>query len=66
MFPADENGPISDIDASIRIFDDDVDEADSQFFYAVLEMLNATNPDLVDTEVTLNVTFCTIRDNDSK
>ena len=64
MFPADEGNPQSDIDASIRIFDDDVDEAESQFFYAVFEILSATNLDLVDTEI--NVTLCNIRDNDSE
>ena len=66
MFPADENSPMSEIDVPIPIFDDDVDEAESQFFYAVFEILNVTNPDLVDIEATLNVTMCTIRDNDSK
>ena len=66
-FPADENSPMSEIDVPIPIFDDDVDEAESQFFYAVLGITNATNPGLVDTEEPkLNVTLCSIRDNDSK
>ena len=64
-FPADENNPTSEIDVPIPIFDDDVDEAESQFFYVVLEIANATNPDLVDTEEpNLNVALYDIRDND--
>ena len=66
-FPADENSSISDIDVPIPITDDPVDEAESQFFYIVLEIANATNLDLVDTdEQTINVALCNIRDDDSK
>ena len=66
MFPADETTPyIYDIDVPIPIFDDDVDEAESQFFYAVLQIANATNTDLVNTEEpNVNVALCNIRDND--
>ena len=64
-FPADENNPTSEIDVPIPIFDDDVHEAESQFFYAVLEITNATNTDLVNTEEP-NVALCNIRDNDGK
>ena len=65
-FPADENNPTSEIDVPIPVFDDDVDEAESQFFYAVLEIANVTNPDLVDTDHEQNVTLCNIRDDDCK
>ena len=61
-FPADEG---SHIDVPIPIVDDTVDEAKSQYFYAIFETLNVTNPNLVDTERT-NSTLCDIRDNDSK
>ena len=69
MFPADENSPrpISEIDVPIPIFDDDVDEAESQFFYTIFEVLNATNPDLVQLrEQNFTVAMCSIRDNDSE
>ena len=65
MFPADEGSPQSDIDASIPVINDTVDEAESQFFYAVFEILNATNLELIDTGG-INVTLCNIRDDDGK
>ena len=68
-FPADENNPMAEIEAPIPVFDDDVDEVESQFFYVVLEIANATNPGLVETDHkqrNLNVTLCNIRDNDGK
>ena len=67
-FPADENNPISEIDVPVPIIDDDVDEAESQFFYAELEVVaNATNLDLVDIENrNFDVALCNIRDDDGK
>ena len=62
MLPA---GPIREIHVHIPIFDDDVDEAESQFFYAVLEIANATNLHLVTTEER-NFSLCSIRDDDGK
>ena len=66
VFPADEDMPLSiaDVDAFISIVDDDIDEADDQFFMAYLERVNATNPELAILERV--VSTCIIVDNDRK
>ena len=66
MFPPDEGNPQSDIDVPIPIVDDTVDEAESQFFYILLEVLNATSLGLVTKDRDLTVSLCNIRDDDGK
>ena len=67
MFPADEDEstPINSISVPIPITDDELDEASEQVFIAYLEVINTTNRDLLISDV-LNVSTCTIVDNDRK
>ena len=62
-FPADEGrAPATDIDAFIPIVDDEVDEAQIQFFIAYLEVQNYANFDLI--VLPRVVSRCIIVDND--
>lgn len=67
MFPPDEDeaSPITRVPASIPIVDDEVDEAREQVFIVYMEVLNATNRELLITDEQ-NVSICTIIDNDRK
>ena len=63
IFPADEGMAfIIDVDAFIPIFDDEVDEAEKQFFIAYLELVDSINPDLI--MLPRVICRCIILDND--
>lgn len=61
-FGADELAIVS-VPAPISIIDDETNEAEEQFFIAVLRVANAINPSLVKNDQG-NVAICTINDND--
>ena len=65
-FPADEGLPIPTVtvDAPIQIFDDDVDEAESQFFIVYLEVFSAVKEEIVELATILS--SCRIVDNDGE
>ena len=65
IFPADEGmTPISDLPVSIPVTDDEVDEADDQFFIAQLVVVDAiSRSHLV---IARSATNCIIVDNDRK
>lgn len=64
-FPVDEGSSfIVDIPADISIADDEVDEAEMQYFIAYLEILDAVNFDLIN--IAREVTYCSIIDNDGE
>ena len=63
-FPADEFLNIADVDESIPIVDDDIDEAQEQVFIILLEVLEAVNFDLIT--ITRNTSFGRIIDNDGE
>lgn len=54
----------TDLLASLPITDDDVNEADEQFFFVYLIISNAANSDLIT--ITRVASICTIVDNDRK
>ena len=60
VFPGGETS-IADVDAFISINDDEIDEADDQFFVVYLEIVNATNR-LAQLERVISI--CNIVDND--
>ena len=63
VFKADEGNPSqSDISTPVPIFDDTVNEACSQFFVVQLQLLDATNRNLVN--IGRDFSHCTINDND--
>ena len=63
IFPADEGlDPITDLNVPIPVFNDNVDEADDQFFIAHLVLVNATNRNLIN--ITRAASSCIIVDND--
>ncbi len=65
IFPADEGqNPRTDFDVPIPVFDDNVDEADDQFFIVHLVVVNATNRNLIVIERAAS--NCIIVDNDRK
>lgn len=61
VFPADEL--MLSIPAPVAITDDEVDEADIQFFIVLLELVDATGNDLANT-APRNTSVCEILDND--
>ena len=62
-FQADEGGNArTDLPVPIPIFDDDIDEANDQFFIAHLVVVRAVNPALITLEQTAS--RCRIIDND--
>ena len=62
-FLADEGGNvITDLDVPIPIFDDDIDEANDQFFIAHLVVVSAVNPALITLDQMAS--RCRIIDND--
>ena len=63
-FPADEIMNIADVDESIPIVDDDIDEAQEQVFIILLEVLEAVNFDLIT--ITRSTSFGRIIDNDGE
>ena len=63
-FPADEFGNIADVPEAISIVDDEIDEAQEQFFIIVLEVLEAVNFDLL--RITRNISVGTIVDNEGE
>lgn len=66
IFPADENETeaIIKMNASITIFDDDINEAEEQIFIILLEVVDLVNPDAINIQLT--VASCHIIDNDGK
>ena len=54
--------PITDLDVPITIFDDEIDEADEQFFIAQLVVFSAVNRGLITIERAAS--NCVIVDND--
>ncbi len=67
IFPDDEilDSPHNFRPANIGIVDDNIDEADEQRLIAYLQVVDAINPDLIDT-TRRNISILTIIDNDSK
>ena len=64
-FNADEGGiPHTSLMALVPIVNDDIDEADSQFFFAHLVIVNALDESLI--EITRNTSRCVIFDDDRK
>ena len=62
-FPADEGGnATTDLVVPIPVFDDDVDEANNQYFIIKLVVVNAINTNL--TTLTQEASRCIIIDND--
>ena len=65
VFPADEGlNAATEVDAFISVVDDTIDEIEEQVFVVLLEVVNATNPRLLDLDRNLSV--CRIIDNDRK
>ena len=63
-FQADEGGnyTITYLNVSIPIFDDDIDEANDQFFITTFEVVSAVNPALITLDQIAS--RCQIIDND--
>ena len=59
-----ETTPIAEIPAFISIVDDEINEADHQYFIVFLEIIGAVNFDLI--EIGRNVSTCIIIDNDGE
>ena len=65
VFPADEGiNATTEVDTFISVGDDTIDEIEEQVFVVLLEVVNATNPQLLNIERDLSV--CRIIDNDRK
>ncbi len=65
VFPADEGlNAATEVDAFISVVDDTIDEIEEQVFVVLLEVVNATNPRLLD--IDRNLSVCRIIDNDRK
>ena len=63
-FPSDEGGDlISEVDVSVAIQDDDINEALEQYFILTMDVMTATDQRSIDTQVR-NSTLCSITDND--
>ena len=60
-FPTDEQR----VEAFVRIFDDEINEASEQVFVVLLEIVDAVNPDLIVMFRSSTVT-CRILDNDGE
>ena len=58
-FPTDRDA----VEVAIPIVDDDIDEADEQVFIIFLEIMNATNLNILENR---NISVSRIRDNESK
>jgi len=65
-FPSDERraSPIADVPSPIMIVDDEIDEAEEQFFIVYLEIIEAVEPNLIT--ITRANSTCIIVDNDGK
>ena len=64
IFPADEVVNIAGVVETLRIVDDEIDEAQEQVFIILLEVLDAVNFDLIT--ITRNTSFGRIIDNDGE
>ena len=63
-FPSDDGGDlISEVDVSVAIQDDDINEALEQYFILTMDVMTATDQRSIDTQVR-NSTLCSITDND--
>jgi len=63
-FPADELAtPVPQVNFEVLVIDDEKNEALEQFFVITLEVINATNPSLIDLSVR-QVSACIVVDND--
>jgi len=63
-FPADElAAPVPLVNFEVLVIDDKKNEAQEQFFVITLELVNATNPSLIDLSVR-QVSVCIVVDND--
>ena len=63
-FPSDEQRVIFDVQANIRIFDDEINEAQEQSFVVLLEIVDAVNPDLIS--ISRSSSTCHIIDGDGE
>ena len=64
-FPVDEgHTPVTSIELEVSIEDDNIDEADEQVFIIFLEIINATNLDVV--KINRTTSIGRIKDDESK